>query len=240
VSRIAVMQPYYFPYAGYFRLLQATDHFVILDCVQFPRRGRVHRTELPGPAGAIEWLTLPLARQPRDVLIRDLRFAADARMVLDRRLARYSWLTEASGGVADRLRAHLYQPLGSVIDHLADGIALVADLLGLAPIISRSSILGLDPDLRGQERVIAIVRALGGTDYINAPGGRGLYDRERFTAAGLTLSFLAEYEGPHRQLLPALVSHPLAAIAADVRRWSRFEPSRALSREAASGAPLPR
>jgi hypothetical protein len=239
MSRIAVMQPYFFPYAGYFRLLQAADHFVLLDCVQFPRRGRVHRTQVSGPAGAVEWLTLPLARQPRDVLIRDLRFAPDARSVLDHRLARYSWLAEASGTVADRVRAYLYQPLGSVVDHLADGIGLVADLLELAPIVSRSSALGLDPNLRGQERVIAIVQALGGTDYINAPGGHGLYDLERFADAGLTLSFLAEYEGPHRQLLPALVSRPLAEISNDVRSWSRLEPPRARSRERMAGALTP-
>ena len=239
MSRIAVMQPYFFPYAGYFRLLHAADHFVLLDCVQFPRRGRVHRTQVPGPAGAVEWLTLPLARQPREVLIRDLRFAPDARAVLDRRLARYSWLAEASGAAADGLRAYLYRPLGSAVDHLADGIGLVADLLGLAPIISRSSALAIDPNLRGQERVIAVVRALGGTDYINAPGGRGLYDPERFADAGLTLSFLAEYEGPHRQLLPALVSRPLAEIARDVRSWSRLEPPRARSCETIAGAPSP-
>ena len=41
------MQPYLFPYAGYFRLLSQVDEFVIYDCVQFPRRGRVHRTEVP-------------------------------------------------------------------------------------------------------------------------------------------------------------------------------------------------
>jgi len=224
MTRVAVMQPYFFPYAGYFRLLQAADHFVILDCVQFPRRGRVHRTQLPGPGGAIEWLTLPLMRQPRDVLIRELRFAPDARAILDRRLVRYSWLSEASGTAADRVRAYLHRPLGSVIDYLADGIGLIADLLGLAPIISRCSSLGFNPDLRAQERVIAIVRSLGGTHYINAPGGRGLYDRERFADAGVALSFLAEYEGPYRQLLPALVSRPLAEIAEDVRDWSRLEP----------------
>src|SRR6266536_2292274 len=160
MSRIAVMQPYFFPYAGYFRLLHTADQFVLLDCVQFPRRGRVHRTEVPGPAAAVEWLTLPLARQPRDVLIRDLRFAPDARAVLDRRLARYSWLAEASGPVADRLRAYLHRPLGSVVEYLADGIGLVADLLGLAAAISRSYALGIDPNLRGQERIIAVVRAL--------------------------------------------------------------------------------
>jgi len=73
---VAVMQPYFYPYAGYFRLLAAAEIFVIFDDVQFPRRGRVHRCEVPRPVGgsnsALEWLTLPLARQPRDTLIKDL------------------------------------------------------------------------------------------------------------------------------------------------------------------------
>ena len=43
-KRIAVMQPYFFPYLGYFRLFSQADEFVIYDCVQMPRRGRVHRT----------------------------------------------------------------------------------------------------------------------------------------------------------------------------------------------------
>jgi hypothetical protein len=40
------MQPYFVPYAGYFRLFAASDLFVIYDCVQFPRRGWVHRNRL--------------------------------------------------------------------------------------------------------------------------------------------------------------------------------------------------
>ena len=84
---VAVMQPYFFPYAGYFRLLAAADVFVIYDCVQFPRRGRVHRCEVTGLSGETQWLTLPLAHQPRDVLIRDLAFAVNARAELDRERA---------------------------------------------------------------------------------------------------------------------------------------------------------
>ena len=76
---VAVMQPYFYPYAGYFRLLAAANTFVIFDDVQFPRRGRVHRCEVPGPGRRSEWLTLPLAGTPRDVLIGNLTFAAAAR-----------------------------------------------------------------------------------------------------------------------------------------------------------------
>ncbi len=58
--KIAVMQPYFWPYSGFFRLF-TTDLFVILDCVQFNRRGRVHRYEK-----ANGWVTLPLKKTDRD------------------------------------------------------------------------------------------------------------------------------------------------------------------------------
>src|SRR5262244_1544533 len=75
---VAIMQPYFVPYAGYFRLYAASDLFVVYDCVQFPRRGWVHRNRLVDRTGALRWLTLPLAKAPRDILIRDLRFTSDA------------------------------------------------------------------------------------------------------------------------------------------------------------------
>src|ERR1035437_8840548 len=99
------MQPYFFPYAGYFRLFAVADVFVIFDCVQFPRRGRVHRTEVRGPLGTPEWLTLPLAYHSRDVLIRDLEFAPNARDRFDQRLARLPWLLTAAAPQAERVRA---------------------------------------------------------------------------------------------------------------------------------------
>lgn len=69
--KIAVMQPYYYPYAGYFRLFAATDLFVFLDCVQFNRRGRVHRCQYNG-----KWIhTLPIKKTNRDTtLIKDLEW----------------------------------------------------------------------------------------------------------------------------------------------------------------------
>jgi hypothetical protein len=223
-KRVAVMQPYFFPYAGYFRLLDVVDHFVVFDCVQFPRRGRVHRTQVPGPTGGVEWLTLPLASMPRDVLIRDLAFAADARARLDDRLSRCAWLATAEGAIAERLRAHLHGPLRSVIDYLIAALELVADILGLAPTITRSSDLALDPPLKSQDRVVAAVKAVGGTHYVNPPGGHHLYDAAAFANAGLTLSFLVPYGGRYRYLLPALASQPPVAILEDIRAWSRLEP----------------
>jgi WbqC-like protein family len=218
------MQPYFFPYAGYFRLLYMADCFVIFDCVQFPRRGWVHRTQVYGPSGEIEWLTLPIAKQSRDVLIKDLAFAPGARELLDERIAGYAWLANARGATAERIRAHLYGPLISVIDYLESGLRLVADLLGFSSAICRSSALGLPPTLRSQERVMAAVKAVGGVHYLNAPGGRDLYDPALFAGQGLTLSFLTPYDGPHKCFLPALLTLSIPAILEDVCASSRLEP----------------
>ena len=214
--RVAVMQPYFFPYAGYFRLFARVDEFVIFDCVQFPRRGRVHRCEYLGTNGAPEWLTLPLARQPRDVLIRDLAFAPDARAEFDRRLARLPWLTRGNGPAAEQVRDFLHGPLSSVIDYLESGLRLVNGLLGIDTPIVRSSALALDPSLRGQERVLAVLVARGATDYLNPPGGRGLYDASSFARAGVQLDFLPAYQGGFFQLLPALMTTDPRRVRADI------------------------
>ena len=92
---IAIMQPYFIPYAGYFRLFAASDLFVIYDCVQFPRRGWVHRNKMIGADGRECWLTLPLTKMSRDVRIRDLSFAADADAVLRERMRRIPLLAAA-------------------------------------------------------------------------------------------------------------------------------------------------
>lgn len=215
---VAVMQPYFFPYAGYFRLLAQADVFVLFDCVQHRARGRVHRTEVPAPAGGLEWLTLPLAPAARETRIQDLRFADQADALWAERLARHADWQRASGEAAQAVRDFLHRPLqGPLVDHLEAGLRLVAGLLDLPATLVRSSSLAIDPALRGQDRVLAIVQALEGQRYLNPPGGRALYQAEAFAARGLTLDFLPDYSGPHRCLLPALLTAPtLDALRADV------------------------
>ena len=170
-------------------------------------------------------MTLPLARQPRDVLIRDLAFPPDARAHFDRRLERYPWLHTASGEAADRVRALLFGPLDSVVEFIEGSVRVVAELLGFQATLIRSSMLDLDPGLRGERRVIAAMASVGGTHYVNAPGGRHLYDSRSFTCAGMELSYLSPYEGRLFELLPALMTEPLSAIRLDILASTAHEPA---------------
>lgn len=213
--RLAVMQPYLYPYPLYFHLIASVDRFVVFDCVQFPRRGRVHRAPLPGGG----WLTLPLAPQPRDTTIQALRFADAAQRLWSDRLAALPWL-------GPELTARLV-PLGAdVTGYLVDQLRGVCARLGITTPLLRSSALDLPRAARGTDRVIAAARTLGADHYVNLPGGRPLYDPATFAAAGLELSFLAPYAGPHASLLHALATQPVAVLQDELARLPA--PERAL------------
>jgi hypothetical protein len=211
---IAVMQPYFAPYAGYYRLLAGVDVFVIYDCVQFPRRGWVHRNRLPDATGEPAWLTLPLVHAPFDAKIADLAFAPDAEATLAERLRAFPSMSRPP---EEALRFLHAAPLeGGLADYLEAQLRVACDLLDIRPRLLRSSTLPISPELRAQDRILAIARELGATDYVNAPGGRDLYDEAAFAAAGVTLHFLTPYDGSSFSLLHRLATEPVDAIRAEI------------------------
>ena len=199
--RVAVMQPYFYPYLGYFHLISSVDLFLIFDCVQFPRRGRVHRAPLPRKG---TWLTLPLAQQPRETLISDLEFSENMPVIWSAKLDRLNWLAQAP-----ELCAALAPPrTGRVIDFLEAHLRFACSALGISTKIQRSSTYRIASELRAQDRVIALASATGASSYVNLPGGLALYDPAAFSAADLNLSFVPQYDGPIQSVLYALAALP--------------------------------
>jgi hypothetical protein len=213
---VAIMQPYFIPYPGYFRLLAGSDLFVIYDCVQFPRRGWLHRNQLRTTAGATDWLTLPLQKAPRDVLIRDLRFRPDAESEMQAQVRHFPALT-APLPHAVRLVEALCAVRGAPVDYIVDLLRLAAELLEIPWRVFRSSELALPPELRAQDRVLAIAKACGATHYLNPPGGRALYQSAAFSAEGIELSFLNDHVGSYDSIAQRLATEDPQAVAAEVR-----------------------
>ena len=221
VDTVAIMQPYFVPYAGYFRLLLAADLFVLYDCVQFPRRGWVHRNRLPDAHGDLQWLTLPLAKAPQSVAIQSLAFRPDAAAVLAEDMRRFPLLgpqSAASAGLVGSVR----QIDGSPIDTIEHLLRQSADLLGLPWRAVRSSTLGIPAEVTGQDRILAITAAVGARRYVNPPGGRALYDPARFAAAGVELRFLPEHVGSYASILARLLQEPPGQVAAEIRANTRL------------------
>jgi len=215
VSTIAIMQPYFLPYAGYFRLFSASDLFVIYDCVQFPRRGWVHRNQLVDRSGTERWLTLPLEKAPQDVLIRDLRFVPNVAEALTERLRPFPLLARDPLSAAPILDA-LRNVSGCPVDYIVRLLECTVNYLGLRWSVVRSSSLRIPESFRGQDRILEISRRFGARRYVNAPGGRALYDSEVFAKCGIELSFLPEYLGPDSSILTRILCEHPDDLARDV------------------------
>jgi hypothetical protein len=194
MTRVAIMQPYFVPYLGYFRLFSTTDIFVILDSVQFSSDGYVHRNRLLDHLDRPQWLKLPLAKVRLGTRICNLTFDRDAASRLNDQFKMFPALVKPRPEGEELMRLML-EVEGTPVDYLVRTMHCVCDLLRAPWHVVKSSEMQISPDLRGQDRVIEIVRQLGGSVYINAPGGRSLYEVSVFRHAGISLKFLSDYTG---------------------------------------------
>lgn len=213
MTTIAVMQPYFIPYAGYFRLFAEADLVCIFDCVQFPRRGWVHRNQLPGVAGQPLWLTLPLAKGPMNMRIADLRFAEDAPDALATRCRAFPVLR----GIRHPLLDAMLSPSGDVVGYLENLLSVACREMRLPFEIVRTTTMQIPSAFQGQERVLEVCRKLGADRYINLAGGRRLYDAESFARQGVELKLFEPWTGPNWSILYRLLTDPAANVAAQVR-----------------------
>lgn len=200
MTTIAIMQPYWCPFEGYFRLLSQSDVFVALDDVQFPRRGRVHRNKLLTRTGVADWLTLPLEHAPQEALIKDMAFAPDAVGRIASQMRRFPAFDRLPRALNDRLLA----AQGLLVPYLMDVMDACCRELGVPLPVGCSSDLGLAASIKGQDRIIQICKIFSATRYLNAPGGVDLYDPEAFAREGIELSFLPPWEGRMESVLQVL------------------------------------
>lgn len=202
--KICCMQPAFIPPASYFRLFAASDVFVVLDDVQFSPRWYTHRQQLTNRQGKKEWLTLPIKKTPRDTtMIKDLQWQDDWQEEWNKQLGKFSVFdnggkTYLSGGM---FAAVQFQYPVLAIDAF---LRLACEKLVIPNLKYYSSELDVDKNLRGQDRIIAICKKLGATEYVNSPGGKELYDESAFAKEGIKLTFLPEWQGSYDSILERL------------------------------------
>lgn len=220
--KIAIMQPYFIPYAGYFRLFAATDLFVIYDCVQFPRRGWVHRNQLVDINSTLRWMTLPLEKVPQQTAIKELKFREEPAEEIRNQLMSFKVFKDPSFHQENlrNIKESLLTPALYLVDYLEQSLKQICNYLDLPCNTVRSSSLNLSSDFHGQERIIEICKVLGARTYVNAPGGRSLYDHEDFKKHNLELKFLSDYEGEKVSVLQSLVEQKKEQIEYAIKSQS--------------------
>jgi hypothetical protein len=193
------MQPYFFPYLGYFHLIDAVDCFVVLDNVDYPKSGWVNRNRILIHSEAA-WFTVPVYSAGE--LIIEKHYAIDARFfdTARRKISRAYGNSASLGQILrlfDQWEASQDTRVASVNTML---LQAVCELIGIRkPVFMASSEMSLHRELTGQQRVYEICKQLGASEYVNLPGGATLYSSEEFQLQGLGLRFVESQFLPYPQ-----------------------------------------
>lgn len=187
---VAIMQPYFLPYIGYFQLIASCDLFVVYDNIKYTKKGWINRNRML-QGGADAMFSLPLAGAP-DHLDIDQRQLAGAPNP-------HKWLAQLKGAYRHAphyaatlplLEAIAACPDTNLFRFLHHALLATCAHIGIATPIRTSSSVPADHALKGQDRVLAICEALGARSYVNAIGGMELYSRDEFKARGIDLHFI--------------------------------------------------
>jgi len=199
--KVGVMQPYFWPYLGYFQLMCAVDRFVVYDNMQFTKRGWINRNRI-ALNGDDVYITLPIEKASDflNVNQRELipKFKESADKMLRTLAGAYSRAAYYRDGL-DIAISCLSHPNRNLFDFVLNSINVVAQALNINTPVTVSSSLDVDHSLQGQDRVLAICKHLGASNYINPPGGRSLYSQFAFRTQGVNLEFLEPKIEPYSQ-----------------------------------------
>ena len=237
MTRVMISQPMYFPWAGFMAQMALADVLIWLDDAQFSKGSFTTRVQVK-TAGGVKWMSVPLAGKGSFQLIRDLAAAQPGWQQSHRALLAQGLRGQPQA--ADALALFDAVPMGgALLDTLIASAEAPAAALGvLPPLRLRSSQM----QVGGQswDRVLKLVQAVAGTDYVTGHGALAYLDHLAFEAAGVRVSYMAYAPLPWPQLhgpftpyvtvLDLLSSVPAIAGAAHLRPettdWRLFKASK--------------
>ena len=189
--KIGIMQPYFFPYIGYWQLINAVDKYVIYDDVNYIKGGWINRNRIlinDKPS----FINLKMNGSSPNKLIKEIHVSNDNRwknkllksIELSYRKAPFF---EMSFPIIEEIINHDEVNLSLYLENL---IKRIAEYLEMNTEFVLSSNIEKDNSLKGQDKVIEICKSLGAKVYYNAIGGVELYSAENFNSYGIELKFL--------------------------------------------------
>ena len=188
---VAIMQPYFFPYIGYWQLMSAADQFVIYDNIQYTKKGWINRNRYLRNKGA-ETFTLPLKSGSDFLEVRE-RFLSDDFNVQGKKILRkiesaYMKAPNFEEGYCLFKSCIEYKDT-NLFNFIFHSISKIKTYLGISTELVISSSINCDHSLKMEKRIQAICGALSATEYLNPTGGSELYSRDDFQSRGIELLF---------------------------------------------------
>jgi hypothetical protein len=190
--KVGIMQPYFFPYIGYFQLINGVDEFVVYDNIQFTKKGWINRNRIL--VNSVDaYLTFPVKNDSDFLNVKDRYLAdswdADRKKMINRITESYRKAPNFQA-VFLLIKDCLLFEEKNLFLFLFNAIQMVMDYLDIKTKLVVSSTIPIDHSLKAQEKVISICKALNADTYINPIGGIELYSKENFELNGIQLHFI--------------------------------------------------
>jgi hypothetical protein len=203
---IAIMQPYFLPYIGYFQLLNTVDKFVLYDDVNFINRGWINRNNML-VGGKPYLFTIPLVNASQNRLIHEVQLSDEAswRKKLTKTVQQAYLKAPYFQIVFPLFEKMIHQEAKDVSDLIHQSLLDLTGYLGIDTEIVRSSRIYDNSTHKGQDRILDICRKEGATHYINPIGGQELYNKALFEQEGIQLNFIKSILHPYSQFKNAFV-----------------------------------
>jgi hypothetical protein len=189
--KIAVMQPYIFPYIGYYQLITAVDVFVILDDANYIVRGWINRNNILLD-GKAHMFTVPLYKPSQNNLIcsTKLNFSQKDRERFLKTIQQAYKKAPYFNEFYAIFEALILFKNDDLTEYLYNSLVTTCDYLGIVTKFLRSSEINKDSSLKAERKILEICRVLNASTYINLPGGKSLYARENFEKLDIELLFI--------------------------------------------------
>lgn len=190
--RLGIMQPYFFPYIGYFSLISQVDQFIILDDVQFIRHGWIERNRILKQTGGWQYFAVPLQKHNQTACISEIHIDNEqdwkkkilAQLVHYKRAPYYRKVTQLLAEVfaleyvnITQLDLNCLRAVARYL-HISTPITLFSDMK-----------VQIDPVNAADEWALNICKALHADEYWNPPGGKSFFDKNKYDNAGINLYF---------------------------------------------------
>ena len=193
----AVMQPYLFPYIGYYQLVYAADVFIIYDDVTFIKQSYINRNSILVNDNA-QRFTLAIPGSSSNTLIQDLSYAVDKKILktIQQAYRKAPFYNDVIGLISsvfdsdDRSVAKLNEK----------SLLLVFEYLGIEKQFYFASELNYDREADRANRLINLSKMFKCDHYINSLGGKELYDKKYFSEQGVQLNFIESQITPYKHL----------------------------------------
>lgn len=201
--KVSIMQPYIFPWIGYFQLISQSDIFVLYDDANYIKQGYINRNSLLCN-GQVRRFTLQVPGASSFRRIGELTFS-DQMTKIVKTIAQSYCKAPYFSSVMPLVEKVLLQPNRDITFCCQLAIESIFDYLGLNLTILRSSSLSYDRHESAENKVIGMCHDLGASVYVNNLGGQHLYNANHFAQRGITLRFLEGRNMPYYQGIDTFV-----------------------------------